>query len=320
MNDHLLGYLLGTLDEPTQRSVATALERDPQLQAQLDRLRMWVDPLLEDREPIAAPPGLALKTLAHVAEHICKDLPHSPVLLRETSPDRRWWSRLDVVVAAGLAFLCLSLALPALLQMRRSTSTVHLAECKNNLHQFHTALKAYHDIHGQYPNVETVALSPRNVAGMVVPLLVDAGLLEKSCLPCPGGPNTSCVVIPVGQARSMPEGEFRQQADRLSPYYAYSLGYRDGQGQVHGPGQPRPGELLAQMALMADSPPALAGPGNSPNHAGVGQNVLFQDGHVKFMTVRHLPGRDDIFRNRADLVGAGLDVQDTVLGYSSAQP
>jgi prepilin-type processing-associated H-X9-DG protein/prepilin-type N-terminal cleavage/methylation domain-containing protein len=52
-----------------------------------------------------------------------------------------------------------------------------------------------------------------------------------------------------------------------------------------------------------------------------GVHVLFADGHVRFANVTTLGFRgDDIYRNKAGLIAAGLDCLDTVLGPSAAKP
>jgi prepilin-type processing-associated H-X9-DG protein len=71
---------------------------------------------------------------------------------------------------------------------------------------------------------------------------------------------------------------------------------------------------------LADRPPAEGINSNSINHGLAGQNVLFADGHIRFLSTRKIGADDDIYTNRDGRVGAGLDVSDIVLGYSSARP
>jgi prepilin-type processing-associated H-X9-DG protein len=101
--------------------------------------------------------------------------------------------------------------------------------------------------------------------------------------------------------------------------YAYSQGYRTSGGVVvlrYEADKP-----VHRMPLMADSPPADPLHGNSPDHGGKGQNVLFMDGHVEFCKYRTVGvGGDDIFVNKASQVAAGLDWADAVLGRGSACP
>jgi prepilin-type processing-associated H-X9-DG protein len=80
-----------------------------------------------------------------------------------------------------------------------------------------------------------------------------------------------------------------------------------------------------RLPLMADAPACDANsevrPGNSANHEGRGQNVLFTDGHVEFLTTRTVgPDGDDIYLNADQKVGAGRGPRDSVLGQSGAVP
>jgi hypothetical protein len=114
--------------------------------------------------------------------------------------------------------------------------------------------------------------------------------------------------------------DFYRQADKLVPSYAYSLGHRDEDGNYYGPMIPD-GQEAADVPLMADSPPEDGGPGNSDNHGGTGQWVLFADGHARFIKERTAGKlKDDIYRNKANLVAAGLDPCDIVLGPSASKP
>jgi hypothetical protein len=73
--------------------------------------------------------------------------------------------------------------------------------------------------------------------------------------------------------------------------------------------------------LMADAPPAESSLGNSPNHGGYGQNVLFKDGSTKFTTERTSGFEgDDIYLNKCGKREAGMDWRDTVIGGSSSRP
>jgi hypothetical protein len=108
--------------------------------------------------------------------------------------------------------------------------------------------------------------------------------------------------------------EFRALADSLAGDYAYSLGYREA-GMHHG--------LCCddRRPILADGPPAPPFQGNSPNHGGAGQNVLYVGGEVQWHTRRTVgPNGDDLYLNRDNQVLAGVDRDDTVLGRSGASP
>jgi prepilin-type processing-associated H-X9-DG protein len=109
----------------------------------------------------------------------------------------------------------------------------------------------------------------------------------------------------------MPQDRFQALAPRLSGCYAYALGYRENDGIEMYP------HSAGTVPLMADAPPAdVFTAGNSPNHGGRGQNILFTDGHAEFFTSRFLLN-DDIFLNRRREVAPGLDPEDFVLGASA---
>ena len=82
----------------------------------------------------------------------------------------------------------------------------------------------------------------------------------------------------------MSETDFEKYSPTLSMCYAYSLGYHDEDG-YHGPGD-APQTAMSQLPLISDRPPAEGILKNSINHGGGGQNVLFSDGHVRFLTTR----------------------------------
>jgi hypothetical protein len=310
----LLGYLVGGLDESEQRDVETQLDAHPESRQRLDELRLALEPLKSDRDDTPPPRDLAVRTLAVIAEHCCRELPHAPIHVKQrlAHSDRSWWRRVDVLVAACILLTFLGLGIPGILKFRGRAARI---ECQNNLREFSTALHAYHDTHRHFPNI--AEKHPHDVAGMVIPILADAGVLsDMASVRCPGNGAPLANTITLEAALAMPPDELPDQAAKITACYTYSLGYKDENG-YHPPGHcdDRPAGLVA---LMSDCPPP-GDIGNSPNHGGYGQNVLFIDGSVRFLTSRAI-GTDDIFTNRAGQVAAGLDCLDIVLGSSSARP
>ena len=326
MDENLVGYLLDALDEPTTNEVEAYLAQHPEARAELALLRQTLEPLAVDNDAPAPPAQLVERTLAKVAEHVCRpsvprsnDLPQAPPSSPTTLPlAPSWWRRPDILIAACLLVTIAGVGLTVLGSMRGPTSAAMLVECKNNLRQYCVALQQYRTQNGQFPDVAKE--SPHDVAGMVVPMLSDAGTLPASTsIRCPGlGTPLSCTVT-LASLRAMSDAEFEKFSPSLSTCYAYSLGYRDQGGVLHGPGD-HPQASWSQTPIMADRPPAEGVMLNSINHGGTGQNVLFADGHVKFLPERTLGAGDDIFVNRDGIVAAGLDATDIVLGYSSARP
>jgi hypothetical protein len=316
MNENLIGYILDALDDDAKAKVAAELLADEELRSRLAQVRLAMEPLAADKEDGPPPADLSVRTFARVAQFCCRELSRAPAAVCRPVPHRSWWRRADFVVAASLLLLAAGLGLPALLRLRVDSS---MAVCENNMRDFSTGLQGYKDQHGRFPSV--VVERPRDAAGMVIPILASAGVLpEFTNVRCPGdGPGISCPMT-LEQARSMPSDDFVRRAGSLVPSYAYSLGHRDDEDHYFGPAVPE-GQQASDFPLMADNPPADGGPGNSPNHGGAGQFVLFADGHVRFITIRNIGfQKDDIYRNKENKVAAGLDPCDTVLGASAAKP
>lgn len=326
MQENLIGYLLNALDERTSRQVQSELEQNRDAREQLALLEQALAPLASDREAPAPPSQLTERTLARIAEHICGttqpaidlDLPKAPVVSRAALPYRSWWRRSDVAAAACLLAMITGLTLTTLARLRSPNSQTVIADCKDNLRQLFTSLQRYRDAHGQFPDVAKE--SPRNVAGMVVPMLADAGTLPQNVsFGCPGNGAPLANQYTLAELRGMSDAQFAKHAPHLSRCYAYSLGYRDAQGVYHGPGTEPIGNF-SQLPIMADRPPAEGIMQNSLNHGGAGQNVLFSDGHVNFLPQRLIGNNDDIFLNDKLKVAAGVGPADVVLGYSAAKP
>jgi prepilin-type processing-associated H-X9-DG protein len=96
--------------------------------------------------------------------------------------------------------------------------------------------------------------------------------------------------------------------------YAYNVGYR------HPSGHPGPLEFAhsARIPVLADQPNydnhLTIREGNSPNHGGRGQNVLFGDGSVRFFHTRNIsPNDPDLYLNNDHQPRPGVHVQDSVL-------
>ncbi|MCI0680599.1 MAG: hypothetical protein L0Y71_00730 [Gemmataceae bacterium] len=314
MNDQLLDYLLDRLDEPAKRQVEARLQVDAAARRQLELLRLALAPLAADQE-MAPPPNLAARTVARVAEHVCRELPRAPAPLRSEAAGRPWWRRADVLVAASLLVVFAGIGLPLLLRLRGPSSAVVLVECQENLRRFGVALKDYEAVHKQPPSIEQ---APYNVAGVIVPVLQDAGVLPSGfSVRCPGhGPYQPCNLT-LADIKAMTPAEFSRHAPGLLTSYAFTLGYRDGDGKWHA--VHRADSSANAVLIFADSPPPAVAAGNSPNHGSRGQNVLFLDGHVQFLTQRTLAG-DDFYLNSDRIVAAGNGTRDFVCGNSAAKP
>ena len=182
-----------------------------------------------------------------------------------------------------------------------------------------TGLKEFQTVRRKLPDPGSV---PRPVAGMVAPMLRDAGFLPRNAhLVCPATKVPDSVGMSVEELENLPADQFAEVAPRLLPGYAYSLGFRDADGKLHPVDEMLQKIQADQLPIVADAPAAVAAVGNSPNHVGHGQNLLFMDGHAGFHTTRTIgDALDDIYLNRQNRTEAGVDASDIVLGSSATRP
>jgi|SRR5579864_1375569 len=293
------------LDDAELQRAEKVIAKDPELTATLERIDRKLELLLDDGDEFEPPAGLAQRTLAHVASYRPRRsiLEYVPV----TVPFR--WA--DVAVAASIFIAGLVTLLPA---VHRSKLQNDQALCTFNLGQLGRGLANYASAHGYYPYPPRDCPIP--YAGIYKVMLNDSGHLGNPALldcPCNGHEKDQ---------RPLPDYETLCQMEKRDPErfrfllkgdYAYHLGYRYKSGQ---PG-PIPARLTSLMPLLADRPghdERTILPGNSPNHGGVGQNVLFKDGHVGFFSTRRLsPHDNDMFLNDEMRPEPGLTSDDAVL-------
>jgi len=332
MDENLVGYLLKALDPDTHRQVAAHLREDPGAGQRLELLRRALEPLAADRDDGEPPPGLAVRTIARVAEYRCRELPRAPQVIAGRAAYRSWWRRADVAVAAAILLCATLLTLPLVNLVRDRYNRI---ACANNLRVIGGALAAYSDQRrsastGAFPDVarpfDDAAEEPetppqRAAAGMFIPLLIRAGTLgeDEVSVRCPGvDPRQACGWTLDQLCRLSPE-DFKKHAPELAPGYAYTLGYQE-HGRIRG--------LCRDdgvVPIVADRPPVRDSArsaftlGNSANHGGRGQNVLFTDGHAEWRT-EHVIDGDDFFVNNQHEIAAGLHCRDYVLGPSGSHP
>jgi prepilin-type processing-associated H-X9-DG protein len=315
MEHDLLGYLLKVLDRQEHDQVEAYLRSDRDAQLQLAALRHSLAPLALDRS-LDPPLGLAARTLARLPQAEA-----APRIARFALPGRRL---VEMMVAAACLLTLVGLGSLWVARIRGvrpdEPGAVQMVECKNNLQKLFMPLRAYADSHrGDFPNVAAAETSPRNAVALVFPMLQDAKLLPQDIrIACPAAGCTPAF-NDVTQIKSLDLSGFQSWASGMLHTYAYTLGFRDN-GKLVGL-RLDPDKVASLMPLMADSPPGDLSYGNSPDHSGRGQNVLFADGHVTFCASRHVGyEQDDIYLNRSNLVAAGIDWRDTVLACGPVTP
>ncbi len=308
-HERLLGFLLNACDADERNQIEQHLQQDESLRRDLQLLSNALVPLECDKPHYESPTGLAQRCCQYVYSRI--DLipaALSPVGGAAAVPVKvRRWSWLDISVAAAIAAAVLFLIAPAVYQ--NSQQSLKLA-CQNNLQHIGTALTSYSDRHGGYfptPKRE----GRMAVAGSWAPTLVSEGYLPDVdkilCPSSPGGCNSKLRVPTTEELEQMSADEYANFIRELRSCYGYTLPYRDGNQSKGHRNQRRP-----FFAIVSDPPGP--GPSNSPNHGGDGQNVLFEDGHVKYLLDRRPDHEDDdIFRNSNGEVAPGSHPNDSVI-------
>lgn len=261
-----------------------------------------------DRDPPVPPTGLAMRTVARLAEVLVAERAHSadsvivPSTVARTiagsdSPVFLGRRRADLIVAGAIGLLVFGLSVTGVQKLRADAS---IRYCQNTLRDIHNSLTHYADVHqGRYPAIGGSA-GPN--AGDFASELARSGHLPGDLLPvCPGDQ----------------EGVNRQVG------YTYTLGFRSPSGSLVGFRRPDPlnGDTDS-MPLLADFPASAVAPMGGPTSPhGRGQNVLYAGGHVRYTTSAAVgPDGDDIFRNASGQVRAGLSPFDVCLGRPNDRP
>jgi hypothetical protein len=327
--EHLLGYLLGALEPAELAAVERELEHDPQLRKDLAAIEAAMFPLgFPDRDDDAStaplPVGLTSRTCdfiddakddlvarptpARIAAAVMSDLPASP------SRQIRW---ADVIVVASVCLAAVSLIFPAIWTMRERQQ---IAACQQNLQYVGVSLADYA---ARCPRgcIPAMAVSGnRSFAGVYGASLLDRELLESSqWLVCPGSElaaQRESFRVPRLIEIDRATGETVVRLQRMSGGdYGYNMGYFDN-GVYKTPKH----ESRTHYVLMSDAPATFLPQRKTKNHGGRGQNLLYEDGHVRWVVNVCDDLCDDPFLNRSGLVAAGQDCDDVVLGESLAKP
>jgi hypothetical protein len=305
-SNDMLDYCLGQLEGPAREQAERELAADPPAAQFAGRLTRALSTLLDDGRTIEAPAGLARQTLLFVTD---STRPRRRTILDfvpVTVPFR--WA--DVAVAAGIFFASVLTLLPA---VGRSRERMDQAGCGYNLQQLGRALWQYGSLHHHYPFApEANSHAP---TASFVSLLRDGGLLsdaELAELDCPfNGPARRRTSFPDFDT-ACSDTEAARRAIEID--YAYNVGHRLPSGRV----APINAVHSATVPMLSDQPPhhdyRIILAGNSPNHRGRGQNVLYTDLHVGWHNSRRLNAKDaDMFLNKRSQPAPGVDPDDSVL-------
>jgi hypothetical protein len=317
--EQLLGHLLGALDEDEQATLDTLLQSDPEFRKELVLLRKRLEPLAALRVNYDSPPGLAERTCRFVAAHLASPATAlSKRLSPEVVPPTRIgrMTKLDMVMSAIVLTAASLLIFPAVANSRFSARR---AACQDNLRELGSALTQYSQTNGGYfPAVPSQGKLA--TAGIYAPVLLQNKLItDVSRVVCPdsslAGQRNSFHIPTYSELELAPSAKIAGLRPTLGGSYGYNLGYtRDGSYY------PTKNLYRDNFAVMSDSPSDRLDH-QSQNHGGWGQNVLFENNSVKFVTRSRPEGsNDDIFTNDAGQVAAGLQQNDSVIGASQTAP
>jgi hypothetical protein len=326
MREHLLGYLLDALEPDERQRVEDALERDPSLRRELQALDDGLVLLRQAERSIDLPAGLAERTCRTVTEqaasHAARGAPATTapkrgrpaVVAGEAGSHVRQRTLPDVLVAAGVVLAATLVVFPAIQQSRVSA---RLAGCQNNLRKIGLALAQY----CQHNHDHLPSIPPGSTAGIYAVRLKDGGYLDgEGWNLCPGAVRSGQRgrgYVPTWDEFHAARGPVLAQFQRsMGGSYGFTLHYvKDGVYRCV-KNRRRP-----TFAIMSDTPCAQPEGLRSANHGGRGQNVLYEDGHVQYLTGCTAKGcRDHIFLNDQKVAAAGCHVDDAVIGESSAWP
>jgi len=327
MREDLVGHLLGALEPSESKEIEMALadpHRGPPLRHDLDRLRLALEPLAGDREPMPAPAGLAGRTMRFIAEQqeaarasASRPLPTPRALSPEDAPPQGRGARawVDRVIMAATALAACVLVAPLLLD---SITQARARRAERNLLKTSGALQGYADAHRVFPTPPSSG--PLSRAGLYAPTLVSERRLvaDDGTLICPdtalsrNGPFRVPTLEELNAAIGTPQ--FEEMVRTMGGDYGYTLGHRDASGTL----QPNLDRRRGHHPLMADAPDD--GDERSGNHPDGIHHVLFEDGHVKRLMPSDLHRDDHLFKNHDGNVAAGIDEEDAVIGDSHDQP
>jgi len=319
MENDLVGFLIGSLEPEREREIAALLASQPEEQAKVELLRKALAPLAIDRDAFEPPASLAVRTIAGIAEHVVategsvadsagsvseflrtlgqkdppdrsapKPMPAYPRHGSEAAPAQ--FSHRNFIAALGLSAVMLLIGVTAVMTMRQVRD---VQTCANNMRVINTGLNTWCDLHGdRYPQV-----NPNEDVRTAFERIQRDGVLPANLLYCPGsGYDRSAPTMPID--------------------YAYTLGYRDHNGDLVGVTR----NESDQFAILADAPERRGNTTIPLNHRK-GQNVLFKGGNVRFCTNPNVgPEGDDIYFNTIQEPHAGTQCFDVALGKSNDQP
>jgi prepilin-type processing-associated H-X9-DG protein len=347
-DEDLIGYLFDLLDPNERAAVAARVQTDPAVAERFARLRADAALLLtvaeaEREEPPAPPTGLAVRTIARVAQHVVEHEPRRPAPAGTESPVAAFLREyadespeIDIQFGPGTrapgfaddraptpappptdgpdhrsgsrfrADLLVAACL-AFVGIGLVLSGIARARYEQRVSACQNSLRTLHNGLAGYADHDPQGRYPQ----VGTPAIPTADAFATSLVDLghlPAGYKPGCPATPD------------------CPAYTYTLGFRAPNKEVVGLRRPNansdPADENDLMPISADLPTASAAPGDGPvSPHGRCMNVLFVGGHVRPVTSPHVgPNGDDIYRNVFGHVAAGADRTDAVLGRTGDRP
>ncbi|QDU99066.1 hypothetical protein [Lignipirellula cremea] len=336
MQDLLLGYLLGALEPHEHKLVEQRLAEDPALLDQLHRLAEQIFPLGDAAEDWDPPAGLSQRT-CDLVDAFCDDFPAPtstpvpafagppesadpppgpPPRIEPAAPRNSYRSWADLTVTAGVVAAAAMLFFPSIVTSWYESRKL---ACQDNLLQIGRALVEYSTAHHEcFPALATEGQI--SVAGVYGPTLLESGVLQSPrSLICPDSAlaTDNSWRVPTLQDLKQSSGQQLASLQKASGgSYGYTLGHVS-----DGFYQPTRNQARTYFAIMSDAPSSRTANHQSENHGGRGQNVLYEDLHIRFVRSMETASQDDdFFANRHGVIAAGADENDVVIGASDAIP
>lgn len=305
--DEMIDYVLGQVEGAERARLERAFGEDAESAARVERLRQAIHRLCDDGNSFEHPPDLARRTVAFVARNRRRSASFADFV-----PVRVPFRWADFAVAASIFIAGVLTLLPA---VQRSRERMSQAGCVFNLQQLGNSL-------GQYTTIKQLMPYPPSnqadvPAGAFAYMLHDAGVLDDASLldcPCNGPcPHVGSELIGFDQLQKIRRTDSERYNRLVSFDYAYNIGYRHTSQAVGSPDD----QASSQVPVLADQPNhdgLQIRDGNSINHGGRGQNVLFSDSSVRWFRTRQVSPIDpDLYLNNNHLPRPGIDARDSVL-------
>lgn len=324
--EQLLGYLLGALDAADRREMEVELDRNPALRVEMARYQELLSRIGMDEEPeeFEPPSGLADRVCDFVAANgdqaaVAEATLSSPVHLSPAGPAQgefvRGYSFIDMVVACCVLLVFGALLFPSInnmrLQAQRATCQYRLVQTGAGMWEF-----AQLQPDRRYPRIPESGNFA--VAGNVPLVLRNAGYVtDIQNFFCPSVKRTDGELSDPPTVKTVEEStgpQLRSCQQRMGGTFAHNMGYVQ-----NGHLLPAKMGCREDFALVADAP----GDATRPVHDGMGLNVLYEDGHVRFLPQQGNSQTiliDNPFCNRRGYREAGVDPNDASLGPSEAHP